>query len=217
MIPGRTIEGRAAVIAIDNLDTDQIMPKQFLRGIDKTGLDRGLLWDLRFHAYGSPRPDFVLNRPAFAGTRILIAGANFGCGSSREHAVWGLQQYGIAAIIAPSFGEIFYSNAMNNGLLALMLPPAEVQALIVLANLGESPLKIRVDLESLILSTEDRQFEFQLVERYRRMVIDGTDLIGVTLAMRCDIDAFSLGHWADRPWLRDVARRAQQRLIESAS
>jgi 3-isopropylmalate/(R)-2-methylmalate dehydratase small subunit len=211
------ISGLAAVIAIDNLDTDQIMPKQFLRGIDKTGLDRGLLWDLRFDADGAPRADFVLNRPAFSGTRILIAGANFGCGSSREHAVWGLQQYGIATVIAPSFGEIFYSNAMNNGLLALMLPPAEVQALIVQAKLGEAPLKICIDLQSLVLSTEEQRVDFQLAERHRRMLQGGTDLIGSTLAMRRDIDAFSLRHWADRPWLRDVARRARQRLINAGS
>jgi 3-isopropylmalate/(R)-2-methylmalate dehydratase small subunit len=211
------ISGLAAVIAIDNLDTDQIMPKQFLRGIDKTGLDRGLLWDLRFDADGAPRADFVLNRPAFSGTRILIAGANFGCGSSREHAVWGLQQYGIAAVIAPSFGEIFYSNAMNNGLLALMLPPAEVQALIVEAGLGEAPLGLCIDLRSLVLSTEGQHFRFQLAERHRRMLQGGTDLIGATLAMRRDIDAFSLRHWADRPWLRDVTRRARQRFSNADS
>ena len=108
----RAIEGIAAVIDIDNLDTDQIMPKQFLRGIDKSGLDKGLLWDLRFDGSGSPRPDFVLNHPAWAQTRILIGGANFGCGSSREYAVWGLQQFGIEAVIAPGFGEIFQSNAV---------------------------------------------------------------------------------------------------------
>ena len=97
-----------------------------------------------------------------------------------------------------------------------MLPPAEVQALIVQAKLGESPLKLCVDLHSLVLSTEDLHFAFQLAERHRRMLLDGTDLIGVTLARQRDIDAFSLRHWADRPWLRDVARRARQRLDERA-
>jgi 3-isopropylmalate/(R)-2-methylmalate dehydratase small subunit len=217
MTPSHTIEGPAAVIAIDNLDTDQIMPKQFLRGIDKAGLDLGLLWDLRFHADGSPRPDFVLNRPAFAGTRILIGGANFGCGSSREHAVWGLQQYGIAAVIAPSFGEIFYSNAMNNGLLALMLAPTEVQALISEAGPGAAPLALRIDLQSMLLSSAGQRFKFELAERHRRMLLDRVDLIGATLNMQREIDAFSLRHWAERPWLRDVALQVRQRLGDTAA
>jgi len=123
------IEGVAAPLPYSNLDTDQIMPKQFLRIIDKAGLDKGLLYDLRFDEQGAPRPDCVLNQPAYAGASILVAGPNFGCGSSREHAVWGLQQFGIRAVIASSFGEIFYFNALNNGLLLVTLPPAEVDAL----------------------------------------------------------------------------------------
>jgi len=103
-----TITAQAAPLPIANLDTDQIMPKQFLRGIDKRGLDRGLLYDLRFDARGRPCADCVLNDPAYADAGILVGGPNFGCGSSREHAVWGLLQYGIRAIIAPSYGEIFY-------------------------------------------------------------------------------------------------------------
>src|SRR5450631_236216 len=126
----RTIEGIAAPLPIGNLDTDQIMPKQFLRGIDKGGLANGLLYDLRFNATGNPRGDFVLNRTAYAQCQILIGGENFGCGSSREHAVWGLLQYGIKAIVAPSFGEIFYSNAMNNQLLLATLPQAAVDPIL---------------------------------------------------------------------------------------
>ena len=126
----QTISGVAAPLPYSNLDTDQIMPKQFLRIIDKTGLDRGLLYDLRFDADGAPRPDFVLNQPAYAGASILVAGPNFGCGSSREHAVWGLMQFGIRAVVAASFGEIFYFNALNNGLLLVSLPPAQVDALL---------------------------------------------------------------------------------------
>ena len=122
MTDSQLITGKAAPLDIANLDTDQIMPKQFLRRIDKKGLDKGVLWDLRFDGEGQMRPEFVLNQPEYADTKVLIAGPNFGCGSSREHAVWGLQQFGIQAVIASSFGEIFYSNAMNNGLLAVMLP-----------------------------------------------------------------------------------------------
>ncbi len=105
MSENRLIAGVAAPLNVANLDTDQIMPKQFLRGIDKAGLDKGLLWNLRFDAEGRLRPGFVLNKPEFATTRVLIGASNFGCGSSREHAVWGLQQYGIRAVIAPSFGR----------------------------------------------------------------------------------------------------------------
>ncbi|HSW21512.1 MAG TPA: 3-isopropylmalate dehydratase small subunit, partial [Burkholderiaceae bacterium] len=117
------IDGRAAALRIENLDTDQIMPKQFLRGIDKSGLKEGLLYDLRFDAKGVVRPDFVLNRDEYKGASILVGGANFGCGSSREHAVWGLQQFGIRAVVASSYAEIFYANAMNNRLLLVTLPP----------------------------------------------------------------------------------------------
>src|SRR5262245_40288928 len=112
--PDPSVDGTMAALRIDNLDTDQIMPKQFLWGIDKSGLARGVLHDLRFDAAGRPRADCVLNDPVHAGASVLLAGSNFGCGSSREHAVWGLQQYGIRAVVAPSFAEIFYSNAMNN-------------------------------------------------------------------------------------------------------
>src|SRR5690606_37610631 len=109
MSTSSTIKGVAAPLPFSNLDTDQIMPKQFLRIVDKAGLDQGLLYDLRFDETGVPRPEFVLNQPAYQGrTSILVAGPNFGCGSSREHAVWGLQQFGIRAVIAPSFGEIFF-------------------------------------------------------------------------------------------------------------
>jgi 3-isopropylmalate/(R)-2-methylmalate dehydratase small subunit len=217
-----SIEGIAAVIAIDNLDTDQIMPKQFLRGIDKRGLDQGLLWDLRFNASGAPLAEFVLNRPSYSDTRVLIGGANFGCGSSREHAVWGLQQFGIAAVIAPSFGEIFYSNAMNNRLLALMLPPADVQALADeaaehQANPDGPPLRLAIDLEELQVKTPSQCLKFSLAERHRHMLLSGTDMIGATLLMKAEIDAFAHGHWAQRPWLRDVARKNRERLDQVAA
>src|SRR5471032_3447899 len=125
-----TIEGTAVPLPIENLDTDQIMPKQFLRIIDKAGLSKGLLYDLRFDEHGEPLADCVLNQPAYNGARVLIGGANFGCGSSREHAVWGLQQYGFDAVIAPSFAEIFYSNAMNNRLLLVQLEREAVDVLL---------------------------------------------------------------------------------------
>lgn len=214
MTESHRIEGIAATIAIANLDTDQIMPKQFLRGIDKTGLDQGVLWDLRFDGEGRPRADFVLNQPAFAEARVLITGPNFGCGSSREHAVWGLQQYGIRAVIASSFGEIFYSNAMNNRLMAVMLPQAEIQALMEEAHESPVPLRVDIDVRALTVRTPRRTSAFTLSERHRRMFLDDLDMIGATLTHRGDIDAFAQRHWAAQPWVRDVAGRTRQRLDE---
>ena len=208
----RRIEGIAAPLNIANLDTDQIMPKQFLRSIDKAGLDRGLLWDLRFHCDGRPREDFVLNRPEFADTRVLIAGPNFGCGSSREHAVWGLQQYGIQAVIASSFGEIFYSNAMNNRLLAVMLPEGEVQALMQEASGRPDPLRVEINVEQMTVRAGQRTSPFVISPRHRTMYLEGLDMIGASLQHRAAIDTFAQAHWARQPWLRDVAARTRQRL-----
>jgi 3-isopropylmalate/(R)-2-methylmalate dehydratase small subunit len=213
MTGSEVFSGIAAVIPIENLDTDQIMPKQFLRGIDKSGLDKGLLWDLRFDVSGTLRSDFVLNRPAYARTRVLIGGANFGCGSSREHAVWGLQQFGIAAVIAPSFGEIFYSNAMNNRLLAIMLADMDVKLLALEASQPDAPIEMKIDVQAMSITTPKQCFSFQLAERHRQMLLTGTDMIGLTLSMQQQIDAFTKKHWANRPWLRDVALQVGMRLF----
>jgi len=209
--PRGHVAGLAAALHIDNLDTDQIMPKQFLRGIDKAGLDRGLLWDLRFDGDGTPRPDFVLNRPAWAGTRVLVAGPNFGCGSSREHAVWGLQQYGIQAVVAAGFGEIFYSNALNNGLLVASVSKEDGLALLHEADTDE-PLHLEVDAATMTVRSPTRTVPFTLSDRHRRMLLDGLDLIGASLAHRAAIEAFAQRHWAAQPWVRDVARRTRERL-----
>ena len=205
------IQGKAAALPIDNLDTDQIIPKQFLRGIDKAGLAEGLLYDLRFDAQGQPRPDFVLNRPEFAGTSILVAGSNFGCGSSREHAVWSLQQFGIQAIVAPSFAEIFYSNAMGNRLLLVALPQEEIDALMAeVQQPGAAPL--RIDLETMRLRSTSVDAAFALSPRHRRMFLEGLDVIGLSLTFKDQIDAFAANHWAAQPWVRDVAGLTQRRL-----
>lgn len=203
------IEGRMAPLRIDNLDTDQIMPKQFLWGIDKSGLAKGVLYDLRFDPQGRPRADFVLNRPEFAGTSVLVTGSNFGCGSSREHAVWGLQQFGIRAVIAPSFAEIFYSNAMNNRLLLVALPEDQVAALMQAADDGAA---MRIDVDAMTVSCGDFTAPFTLSPRHRRMFQEGLDVIGLSLTQRDRIDAFAQTHWAQQPWVRDVARRTVERL-----
>ncbi|WP_310462795.1 3-isopropylmalate dehydratase small subunit [Sphaerotilus sp.] len=208
--PGR-IEGRAAALRIENLDTDQIIPKQFLRGIDKSGLAPGVLYDQRFDAQGQPRPDFVLNRPEYADTRILVGGANFGCGSSREHAVWGLQQFGIRAVIAPSFGEIFYSNALNNGLLVVMLPEPVIAALMRDAD-DVANGQVRIDVQALTVRSAGVEAPFSLSARHQRMALEGLDVIGLSLTCQAQIDAFTAAHWVRHPWLRDVAAVTAARL-----
>ena len=209
------IHGTAAPLPTPNLDTDQIMPKQFLRGIDKSGLDKGLLYDLRYDADHQLPGDFVLNQPAYQGASILVGGSNFGCGSSREHAVWGLQQFGIRAVIAPSFGEIFYSNAMNNRLLLVMLDEADVER--VLADVSDaSTNRIAIDVESMNVHSHSVQASFALPERHRHMFLHGLDMIGATLARWNDIDAFQQAHWKARPWLRDIAATTRARLAAMA-
>ncbi|KQO23738.1 3-isopropylmalate dehydratase [Acidovorax sp. Leaf76] len=207
-----TVRGHAAVLDIANLDTDQIMPKQFLRGIDKSGLAPGLLYDLRFDGAGQPREDFVLNQPAFAGTDVLLAGSNYGCGSSREHAVWGMQQYGFQAVVASSFGEIFYSNAMNNRLLLAMVTEADAQAFMHEARAAAGPLAIEIDVAQRQVRTAGHSAPFTISERHRRMFLDGLDVIGASLTYRDRIDAFAAQHWSAQPWVRDVARLTRDRL-----
>ena len=190
MTDSHLIIGKAAPLDIANLDTDQIMPKQFLRGIDKKGLDKGVLWDLRFDGEGQIRPEFVLNKPEYADTKILIAGPNFGCGSSREHAVWGLQQFGIQAVIASSFGEIFYSNAMNNGLLAVILPQKDVDKMMHQSSDNSILLKIKINVSTLEIHSSNMTLSFNMSDRHQRMFLEGLDMIGASLKFKDDITAF---------------------------
>ena len=209
MTDSHLIIGKAALLDIANLDTDQIMPKQFLRGIDKKGLDKGVLWDLRFDGEGQVRPEFVLNKPEYTDTKILIAGPNFGCGSSREHAVWGLQQFGIQAVIASSFGEIFYSNAMNNGLLAVVLPQEAVEEVMRQSAHGSSPSNIKINVSTLEVHASDMTLSFAMSERHQRMFLEGLDMIGASLKFEEEITAFAQRHWVQQPWVKDVAARTR--------
>jgi len=212
-----SLRGRAALLDIANLDTDQIMPKQFLRGIDKSGLAPGLLYDLRFDGAGQPRADFVLNRPAFAGVDVLIAGSNYGCGSSREHAVWGMQQYGFKAVVASSFGEIFYSNALNNRLLLAMVSEDDAQVFMREARAHQGPMAIEIDVEQRQVRTAGHSAPFTISERHRRMFIDSLDVIGASLTYQDQITAFAQRHWAAQPWVKDVARRTRDRLSAASA
>ena len=213
MTDSQLITGKAAPLDIANLDTDQIMPKQFLRRIDKKGLDKGVLWDLRFDGEGQIHPEFVLNKPEYADTKILIAGPNFGCGSSREHAVWGLQQFGIQAVIASSFGEIFYSNAMNNGLVAVMLPQEDVEEMIRQCADGSSPSNIKINVSALEVQSSGMTLSFAMSERHQRMFLEGLDMIGASLKFEDEIAAFAQRHWDRQPWVMDVAARTQLNFI----
>ncbi|MEY2860930.1 MAG: 3-isopropylmalate dehydratase small subunit [Pseudomonadota bacterium] len=202
-----TIQGKAAPIRIDNLDTDQIMPKQFLRGIDKAGLAEGLLYDLRYDPQAHVQPDFVLNQAKYANANLLLGGSNFGCGSSREHAVWGMLQYGFKAIIAPSFAEIFYSNAMGNQLLLVSLPTEQVAQLMVLAEQADAP-DIVIDIEKQeVQCTGLPSMTFEISPRYKEMFLKGVDVVGMSLTYMDEVHAFAQAHWAQQPWVKDVAAR----------
>ncbi|MFC4311802.1 3-isopropylmalate dehydratase small subunit [Steroidobacter flavus] len=211
MSSDRTIAGVAAALPIPNLDTDQIMPKQFLRGIDKSGLDRGVFYDLRFDAAGTPRGDFVLNRAGYDACRILVGAENFGCGSSREHAVWGLLQFGIRAVIAPSFGEIFYSNAMNNGLLLIGVSQADVDRFMHDVQ-APATNRMSIDLERLQARSATHTAQFSMSARHRQMFMDGLDLIGASLARVAAIAEFERKHWEREPWLQSVAAVVRARV-----
>jgi 3-isopropylmalate/(R)-2-methylmalate dehydratase small subunit len=186
-----------------NIDTDVIMPKAFLKGIDRSGLADGLFHDLRFDADGAARPDFILNRAA--GTRFLIAGPNFGCGSSREHAVWGMLQYGIRAIIGSSFGAIFADNAANNGLLLLTLPPSDLALLAGLLNDGAGDLTIDLEMERIEIGEDIISFDVD--QAVRRALMLGLDRIGETLTHAEHIRAFEDAYLANNPWLVGPSER----------
>ena len=200
MTPFTHLDGRAAPLAVANIDTDQIIPKQFLKTVEREGLGKGLFYDLRFDGDGVEKPDFVLNRPAYAGSSILIAGDNFGCGSSREHAPWALLDFGLRCVIAPSFADIFYNNCFENGLLPVSLPAEAVKALMDEAKGGNHMFS--VDLESqTVISPAGKRFEFTIDAGRKEKLLKGLDAIGETLRAAADIDAYESRRMLDRPWL----------------
>jgi 3-isopropylmalate/(R)-2-methylmalate dehydratase small subunit len=211
MEPFRTLTGVAAALPMANLDTDQIMPKQFLRGVDReSGLAEGFLHDLRFSAPGRPRPDFVLNRAPWDQAAVLVTGPNFGCGSSREHAVWGLRQLGPRCVIGSSFGGIFGDNCSRNGVPAITLPLEEVERLMALAAdpdfrtwAGTVRCEITVDLESqtIVTPADGRTLRFEFDPLRRHMLLKGLDAVGVTLEMADEIRRFEQDCLQAQPWL----------------
>ena len=199
--PFTLVTGKAAPMLAANIDTDVIMPKQFLKGIDRSGLDRGLFFDLRFLPSGAPDPEFVLNQPAWQGANFMVVGPNFGCGSSREHAVWGLKQMGIRALIGSSFAGIFYDNCQRNGVLLITLQEAVLQPLGKAVSQVDQA-QISVDLEQQEIRLADGQvIPFQIDTLRKTALLLGLDAIGSTLQRREEIKAFEARHLQANPWL----------------
>jgi 3-isopropylmalate/(R)-2-methylmalate dehydratase small subunit len=173
-----------------DVDTDQIIPKQFLKSIARTGFEAGLFYDWRTRPDGSPNPDFVLNQPRYQGASVLVSGRNFGCGSSREHAPWALQQYGFRAVIAPSFADIFRNNCYQNGFLPVVVPETIVRQLLDRAE-NEPGYKVTIDLENQTVSDErDTLASFDIDPAVKHRLLNGLDDIGLTLQHADDITAF---------------------------
>jgi 3-isopropylmalate/(R)-2-methylmalate dehydratase small subunit len=194
------LDGRAAPLSLANIDTDQIIPKQFLKTVEREGLGKGLFFDFRFDPNGNEIADFVLNRPEYKGSSVLIAGDNFGCGSSREHAPWALMDFGIMCVISTSFADIFNNNCFNNGLLPVVLAPDEVAALMDEAKGGNH--MVSVDLEAqTVISPSGKTFGFQIDPVRKEKMLKGLDAIGETLQHAADIDVFESKRAIGQPWL----------------
>ncbi|NBR52975.1 MAG: 3-isopropylmalate dehydratase small subunit [Rhodobacteraceae bacterium] len=194
------ISGVAAPLPLVNIDTDMIIPKQFLKTIKRSGLGVNLFDEMRYDRQGNEIADFVLNKPAYRQAQILVAGDNFGCGSSREHAPWALADFGIKAIISTSFADIFYNNCFKNGMLPIVLPQEAVDVLMKDAEKG-SNARIEVDLESQTVTSSDGQsFKFEVDAFKKHCLLNGLDDIGLTMEKAKSIDAFEAKAAMERPW-----------------
>jgi 3-isopropylmalate/(R)-2-methylmalate dehydratase small subunit len=197
----KKLDGIAAALDMINVDTDMIIPKQFLKTIHRTGLGKALFDEMRYNEDGSEKPDFVLNKPAYRKATILVAGENFGCGSSREHAPWALLDFGIRCVIAPSFADIFYNNCFKNGILPIRLPQEIVDKLLDDASRG-SNARISVDLETLeIRGPDGGVVKFNVDEFRRQCLLNGWDDIGLTLREDDKIAAYEKQHKHDAFWI----------------
>ena len=195
------LTGVAAPMPIRNIDTDMIIPKQFLKTIQRSGLGKNLFDEMRYNEDGSENPEFVLNKPQYRDTTILVAGDNFGCGSSREHAPWAILDFGIRCVIAPSFADIFYNNCFKNGILPIRLPQADVDKLMEDAERG-SNATVTIDLEAQEISGPDGGVIAFEIDAFRKhCLLNGLDDIGLTLQKKDKIEAFETRQKAERPWL----------------
>jgi len=199
--PFTTHTGVAAPLPIINVDTDMIIPKQFLKTIKRTGLGKHLFDEMRYSDGSTEIADFVLNKPAYRKASILIAGENFGCGSSREHAPWALLDFGVRCVIAPSFADIFYNNCFKNGILPIVLPKTDVDAMMVEAENGANAT-FTIDLESQAIDRPNgAKTSFDLDAGLKRRLLEGLDDIAMTLDQAPAIDAFEARRASAQPWL----------------
>ncbi|MEM9476565.1 MAG: 3-isopropylmalate dehydratase small subunit [Pseudomonadota bacterium] len=196
-----TLTGIAAPLPLINIDTDMIIPKQFLKTIKRSGLGVNLFDEMRYDDDGKEIADFVLNQPAYRTAEILVAGDNFGCGSSREHAPWALLDFGIRCVIAPSFADIFYNNCFKNGILPIALPQEQVDVLMQDAEKGANA-RITVDLEAQTVTASDgTSFAFEVDAFKKHCLLNGLDDIGQTMEKAASIDAFEAQAGVARPWV----------------
>jgi 3-isopropylmalate/(R)-2-methylmalate dehydratase small subunit len=196
-----TLTGVAAPLAMINVDTDMIIPKQFLKTIKRSGLGKNLFDEMRYTPDGGEVADFVLNRPAYRNAQVLIAGANFGCGSSREHAPWAIADFGIRCVIAPSFADIFFNNCFKNGILPIVLPQADVDRLMQAAENGANAT-FTVDLEKQEITAPDGSKTGFAVDSFRKhCLLNGLDDIGLTLQKGAKIESFEAARKQSQPWL----------------
>lgn len=201
MEPFNTVSGVAAPLLLPNLDTDVIIPKQFLKGIDRSGLRDGFLFDLRFEAVGRPRADFILNQPAWSDARFLIVGPNFGCGSSREHAVWAMQQIGIRALIGSSYGSIFRDNCLRNGVLAISLSDPQIEELgRQMSRPTENRLTIDLPSQTVTVEHSGRQINFEIEPLRKHALETGLDTVALTMLLSDEIRCFERSHYETNPW-----------------
>ncbi|WP_371225095.1 3-isopropylmalate dehydratase small subunit [Roseovarius sp. 2305UL8-3] len=195
------LSGIAAPMPLVNIDTDMIIPKQFLKTIKRSGLGANLFDEMRFDRQGNEIPDFVLNQPQYREAEILVAGDNFGCGSSREHAPWAIKDFGIRCVIAPSFADIFYNNCFKNGILPVALPQSQVDVLMKDAEKG-SNARMEIDLEAQTITTSDGDvFSFEVDAFKKHCLMNGLDDIGLTMEKAASIDTFEAKASAERPWV----------------
>ncbi len=196
-----TLTGVAAPMPLVNIDTDMIIPKQFLKTIHRSGLGKNLFDEMRFNTDGTEVADFILNQPAYRESQIIVAGDNFGCGSSREHAPWALLDYGIRCVISTSFADIFYNNCFKNGILPIVMPQEVVDVLMEDARKGANA-RMTVDLENLTVTTSDGQsFGFELDPFRRHCLLNGLDDIGLTMEKAGSIDTYEAQMAQSRPWV----------------
>ena len=195
-----TLTGVAAPMPMVNVDTDMIIPKQFLKTIKRSGLGANLFDEMRFDREGNENPDFVLNNPAYRNAEILVAGDNFGCGSSREHAPWAIKDFGIRCVIAPSFADIFFNNCFKNGILPIPLPQETVDVLMKDAEKGANA-RMTINLEAQTITTSEGEvISFEVDPFKKKCLMEGLDDIGLTMEHAAKIDAFEANLNASRPW-----------------